>query len=87
MKPFLVLQLRPETDTSDNEYAAILDKGGLMADEVVRLIQRKRKSEADLERRIVGAHVMPPMTVALLHAAGVHRLVPREGQPVPGSGL
>ncbi len=29
MKPFLILQLRPERDASDGEYAAILDKGGL----------------------------------------------------------
>lgn len=28
-KPFLVLQLRPETDAADGEYAAILDKAGL----------------------------------------------------------
>ena len=26
MKPFLILQLRPETDASDDEFAAILDK-------------------------------------------------------------
>ena len=31
MKPFLVLQLRPETDASDGEYEALLDKGGLEA--------------------------------------------------------
>ncbi|WP_172298886.1 glutamine amidotransferase [Pseudoruegeria sp. HB172150] len=29
MKPFLILQLRPETEASDNEYQAFLDKGGL----------------------------------------------------------
>ena len=29
MKPFLILQARPETDASDQEYAAILDKCGL----------------------------------------------------------
>lgn len=29
MKPFLILQLRPETDAADDEYAAILDKCGL----------------------------------------------------------
>jgi len=28
-KPFLVLQLRPETEAADNEFAAILRKGGL----------------------------------------------------------
>jgi len=31
MKPFLILQLRPETEASDSEYAAILAKGGLDA--------------------------------------------------------
>lgn len=29
MKPFLILQLRPETDAADGEYAAILDKCAL----------------------------------------------------------
>lgn len=28
-RPFLILQLRPEPEASDNEYRAILDKGGL----------------------------------------------------------
>ena len=28
-KPFLILQLRPETEAADDEYAAILRKGGL----------------------------------------------------------
>ncbi len=31
MKPFLILQLRPEDDTSDNEFEAILKYGGLSA--------------------------------------------------------
>ncbi|MBK0329173.1 glutamine amidotransferase [Rhodobacteraceae bacterium F11138] len=31
MKPFLILQLRPETDAADDEFAAILDKCGLHA--------------------------------------------------------
>lgn len=31
MKPFLILQLRPETDASDDEYAALLAKSGLTA--------------------------------------------------------
>lgn len=31
MGQFLILQLRPETDASDDEYRAILDKGGLDA--------------------------------------------------------
>lgn len=36
-KPFLIMQLRPEDDTSDNEYAAFLKYGGLSADEAQRL--------------------------------------------------
>ncbi len=37
MKPFLILQLRPERDASDDEYAAILDKCGLRADQTRRI--------------------------------------------------
>lgn len=37
MKPFLVLQLRPETEVSDDEFRAILEKGGLVRDEVRRI--------------------------------------------------
>ncbi|MGR3793504.1 glutamine amidotransferase [Vannielia sp. SX4] len=37
MKPFLVLQLRPETEASDDEFAAILTKGGLAEGEVRRV--------------------------------------------------
>lgn len=37
MKPFLILQLRPETEASDDEYEAILDKGGLAASDTVRI--------------------------------------------------
>ena len=36
-RPFLILQLRPEDDTSDNEYAAIMKYGGLDSKEVHRL--------------------------------------------------
>ena len=36
-KPFLILQLRPEDDTSDNEFAAILKYGGLMPQDVQRI--------------------------------------------------
>ncbi|MCH7881336.1 MAG: glutamine amidotransferase [Proteobacteria bacterium] len=36
-KPFLILQLRPEDDTSDSEFAAILKYGGLAAKDVYRL--------------------------------------------------
>ncbi len=37
MKRFLILQLRPETEAADDEFAAILAKGGLTADEVHRI--------------------------------------------------
>ncbi|MGI9449268.1 MAG: glutamine amidotransferase [Geminicoccaceae bacterium] len=37
MKPFLILQLRPETEVSDDEYRAILEKGGLRVDETHRI--------------------------------------------------
>ena len=36
-KPFLILQLRPETEAADDEYAAILRKGGLTADQTLRV--------------------------------------------------
>lgn len=36
-KPVLILQLRPEDDTSDNEYEAILKYGGLAAEDTHRL--------------------------------------------------
>ena len=37
MKPFLILQLRPETDAADGEFAAILDKCALPAARVHRI--------------------------------------------------
>lgn len=37
MKPFLILQLRPETDASDAEYASILKQAGLTPDRTVRI--------------------------------------------------
>ncbi len=37
MKPFLILQLRPETEAADDEFAAILAKGGLTEDDVIRV--------------------------------------------------
>ena len=37
MKPFLILQLRPEPEASDNEFEAILDKGQLRADQTHRI--------------------------------------------------
>lgn len=43
-KPFLILQLRPETEAADDEYAAILRKGGLTPEQTVRI----RLDQADL---------------------------------------
>ncbi|MDP7151519.1 MAG: glutamine amidotransferase [Paracoccaceae bacterium] len=37
MKPFLILQLRPEDEAADNEFAAFLEKGGFSPDEVQRI--------------------------------------------------
>ena len=37
MKPFLILQLRPETEASDDEFQAILRKSGLKESDVVRI--------------------------------------------------
>ncbi len=37
MKRFLILQLRPETDASDAEYASILDKTGLSPEQTHRI--------------------------------------------------
>jgi len=37
MKPFLVLQLRPEKEASDNEFEAFLVKGGLTEDRTHRI--------------------------------------------------
>ncbi|MDJ1016592.1 MAG: glutamine amidotransferase [Paracoccaceae bacterium] len=37
MKPFLVLQLRPEDEAADGEYAAFLDKGGLPESRTARV--------------------------------------------------
>lgn len=50
MKPFLLLQLRPETEAADNEYAAFLDKGRLAPEGVhrIRLDQRALPEALDL---------------------------------------
>ena len=37
MKPFLILQLRPETEASDDEYAAFLAKGELAQEQTRRI--------------------------------------------------
>ncbi len=50
-KPFLILQLRPETEASDSEFDAILHKGGLEAGQVrrIRLDQAALPDGLDLE--------------------------------------
>lgn len=50
MRPFLVLQLRPEAEAADEEFASILAKGGLAADEArrIRLDQRSIPPDLDL---------------------------------------
>lgn len=51
MKPFLILQLRPETEASDDEYSAFLAKGGLAADDThrIRLDQEAIPEDLDLD--------------------------------------
>ncbi len=48
MKPFLVLQLRPEPVVSDDEFSAFLEKGGLKPDQVHRLRLERETIPADL---------------------------------------
>ena len=51
MKPFLILQLRPETEASDDEFQAILRKGGLSMSDVhrIRLDQQSLPDDLRLE--------------------------------------
>ena len=49
MKPFLILQLRPEAEASDDEFRAILDKGGLSEDRARRIrLEREELPTIDL---------------------------------------
>lgn len=48
MKKFLILQLRPEDEASDNEFAAILDKAGLEAEQTHRIRLEREALPADL---------------------------------------
>ncbi|MBK5934409.1 GMP synthase (glutamine-hydrolysing) [Rhodovulum imhoffii] len=48
MRPFLILQLRPETEASDDEFAAILSKGGLSAGQAHRIRLDQAPVPADL---------------------------------------
>ena len=47
-KPFLILQLRPETEAADDEFAAILRKGGLTQDRVHRIRLDQQTLPADM---------------------------------------
>lgn len=49
MKPFLILQLRPETDASDGEYDAFLAKGGMAPAETRRVRLDREPVPADLD--------------------------------------
>jgi len=48
MNTFLVLQLRPETKASDDEYQAFLDKGNLRPEETTRIRLDQQSLPADL---------------------------------------
>lgn len=49
MKPFLILQLRPETDASDEEYRAILGKTGLAPERTHRIRVDREDIPQDLD--------------------------------------
>jgi len=50
-KPFLIIQLRPEDETADSEYAALKYYGGLQDDEVVRVrVEQSGLPEINLAR-------------------------------------
>ncbi len=51
-RPFLILQLRPESEASDAEYAAFLEKGGIPAEMThrVRLDQEDMPADLDLDQ-------------------------------------
>ncbi|MEL6169625.1 MAG: glutamine amidotransferase [Pseudomonadota bacterium] len=50
MKPFLILQLRPEDEAADSEYASFLEKGGVQAADThrIRLDQQMLPEDLDL---------------------------------------
>lgn len=49
MKPFLILQLRPEQEASDGEYAAFLEKGALSPDRTHRIQLDQQDLPDDLD--------------------------------------
>lgn len=51
MRPFLLLQLRPETEVADDEFRAVLEHGGLDRDEVERVrVERDGVPDPDPDR-------------------------------------
>ncbi|MEM9497104.1 MAG: glutamine amidotransferase [Pseudomonadota bacterium] len=48
-KPFLILQLRPETEAADDEFAAILRKGGIDQARTVRVRLDQERLPGDIE--------------------------------------
>lgn len=52
MTPFLILQLRPETEAADEEFDAILRRAGLLPDQVrrIRLDQQPLPQDLDFSR-------------------------------------
>jgi GMP synthase (glutamine-hydrolysing) len=48
MKPFLILQLRPEDEAADNEFEAFLEKGGFQRSDVVRMRLDQQSLPSDL---------------------------------------
>lgn len=49
IKPFLILQLRPEQEASDNEFEAILNKARLSAEQVLRVDLSRTRLGPDLD--------------------------------------
>ena len=57
MKPVLILQVRPESVAADDEYAAILAKGGLAAEETRRIrLEREPDHPALSPERVLEEH-------------------------------
>ena len=58
IRPILLLQLRPEDITSDNEYYAILKYGGLQPGEIVRMRIEQTGIPADMDPRTYSAIIV-----------------------------
>lgn len=56
-KPFLIIQLRPEDETADNEFETIKFYGGLRDDEVIRL-RAEKTGLADINLDEIGAIIV-----------------------------